>query len=258
MRIAAICPTFRRPKLIPGIVHMFQQQTHADKVLLILDDGGSFDLQFQACSSGDDDLSGVFVTSTSRASWILHSVPRRYETVWHKFNDLIDLAESGGADAIALMEDDDCYLPGYLEAHARALETAPWSASPRVWFREPNHEPRIEPAMRRFHGGWAYTLDAIREVGGYPTKPYGSDTGLSDRLWNKFGRPADPWPDGSPQYVYRWQTSGYCNAHGWGENMHQAMANDHKPHRIEGPIVPGLDALQALHLNEVEPANLPS
>lgn len=232
MKIAAICPTFRRSKLIPGIVKMFKDQTHADKVLLILDDGGSFDLQ-----RGDD--------------WFLAKSQDRFDTVWHKFNELIDWAADWDADAIALMEDDDCYLPGYLESHAQALEVAPWSAGSRVWFREQNAEPRLEPALRRFHGGWAYTLEAIREVGGYPTKPYGSDTGLGDRLWNKFGRPADPWPDSSPQYVYRWQTSGYSNAHGWGQNMHEAMANDHKPERMPGPITPGLDPLQALHLNEV-------
>lgn len=239
MRIAAICPTFRRPRLIPGIVEMFQRQTHHEKVLLILDDGGSFETQ-----QGEN--------------WTLYAKNSRAETVWHKFNWLISAAELEGADAIALMEDDDCYLPGYLEAHAKALEASPWSAASQVWFREPNKQPRLVNAERRFHGGWAYTLDAIREVGGYPTKPYGSDSGLESRLRDKFGPPADPWPDSPPQYVYRWQTSGYQNAHGFGQNMHAAMESSHNPERMPGPITPGLDAYQALHLSEVDAVQLAS
>jgi len=239
MKIAAICPTFRRPRLIPGIVEMFQRQTHAEKVLLILDDGGGFDIQ-----RGHD--------------WILGKSQDRFDTVWHKFNELIEWAADENADAIALMEDDDVYLPGYLDAHARALQTAPWSAASQVWFREPNKPPRLVNAERRMHGGWAYTLDAIRSVGAYPTKPFGSDSGLESRLREKFGKPADPWPDSPPQYVYRWQVSGYQNAHGFGQNMHAAMESSHKPERMPGPIMPGLDAYQALHLSEVDAVQLAS
>lgn len=238
MRIAAICPTFRRPGLIPGIVRMFLDQTHQDKFLLVLDDGQSF--QEQWIQQDGEHLGRVI------------SCPYRMPTVWDKFNFLWKTAEAHGADAVAVMEDDDLYLPGYLAAHAAVLNKWMWSASSAVWFNQKDEPSQYDTtAARRFHGGWAYTIKALREVDGYPTEPWGSDLTIGKRMTDSFGPAVDPWENKMPQYGYRWQTSGFPNAHGFGRDMHKALENTHQPATYEGLIDPQLDQRQAEGLGDI-------
>lgn len=237
MKIAAICPTFRRPSLIPGIVKMFLDQSHEDKFLLILDDGQSFDEQW--------------ILDKGKPVGRLISCPYRMPSVWHKFNFLWKTAEAHGAEAVALMEDDDLYLPDYLSYHADVLSKWMWSSGKQVWFMEPRREPRVELAQRRFHGGWAYLINSLREVGGYREDCHDADTKLWFRMNDAFGPPIDPWANREIQYAYRWQLSGFPNAHGYGAQMHQMLAASHAPSRYNGLIQPALDAQQRSHIESI-------
>jgi len=45
VRIAAVCPTYKRPHLLGRAIHCFLQQTHPDRELVILDDAGQYPTQ---------------------------------------------------------------------------------------------------------------------------------------------------------------------------------------------------------------------
>ena len=62
MHVAIFCITLGRPAMVGRLLAMFAAQTHEDRSLLILDDGGQFRSQ-----SGD--------------RWQLVSIPRRFRTL---------------------------------------------------------------------------------------------------------------------------------------------------------------------------------
>jgi hypothetical protein len=211
MHLTAICPTFRRPKLIPGILEMWQAQEFpkADCSMLIFDDGQSFESQH-----GDN--------------WRLISRPRRCPTLGAKFRETVSLAIAHGTDAIVLFEDDDLYLPEYLANHESILTDHDVSQSSSVWTDNGIPDRRIEvKAIGSHHGSWGYTVDAYNRAGGYPADVnHGFDFVLNDRFRAadcKIGRPSHVSP-----YVYRWQTSGYPNGSGWGRRIYEATEKCHR------------------------------
>ena len=105
MKISIITPTFGRERYLPSLYRCFDEQTHADRELLVHDDSPSPSPFFSA-------LSDARVT-------YLHAAARL--TIGEKRNQLIERARG---DLVAFFDDDDHYAPGYLAAMAAALGDA--------------------------------------------------------------------------------------------------------------------------------------
>ena len=107
MKIAAVCPTYKRPQLLGRAIHCFLQQTHPDRELVILDDAGQYRNQ-----AGD--------------RWRLVSINKRYDCFGDKRNAVIDMI-SPDVEGIVCWDDDDVYWPHAIEAVSAALEKRPWA-----------------------------------------------------------------------------------------------------------------------------------
>lgn len=193
MRIAAITLTWNRPAMLGRLIHCFQQQTHDDRCMLILDDAGQYETQF-----GD--------------GWALVSTPRRWPTLGDKRNAAVDMALRlfRGVDAMANWDDDDVYWPGALEATVAALEKDAW-ASARVVYEtaSPTGElkiaetfPRDRPLDFAYHGVWAWRKQDFLNTGGYPAYDSGEDGRMADVLRENVGPPGNSSPDKQPWYWY--------------------------------------------------------
>ena len=123
--IVALCPTFRRRKLLQNSIACFLAQSYEDSRLLICDDSGE-----HAKQAGD--------------RWDLIDHPA-FATLADKYNFLARYAfDSLGADSIAFWEDDDIYGPHYLEYHVRALQLNPNGWSHCNWIWERNKDGRLQ------------------------------------------------------------------------------------------------------------------
>lgn len=193
MKIAVVVCTYNRPRLLGHLVRAFELQDYADREMVILDDAGQYSRQ-------------------AGAGWQLISVPRRFRSLGEKRNAAAALA-SPDADALAIWDDDDLYLPWALSASAAALAEADWSRPSVVL------QPRADWALRQhrtgglYHGGWAYRRSAFDAAGGYPPLSGPEDQALMRRFESLGVTQADPIALGfRPFYVYAWGDA----ARSWG------------------------------------------
>ncbi len=194
MKIAAVCCTYLRPVQLGHLIHCFLKQDYPARLreLVILDDAGQYE-------------------SLSGPGWRLVSTPRRFAALGQKRNAAARLV-SPDADALAVWDDDDLYLPWALRASAAALREASWSRPSVVLHSNPDGSLRQHLTGGLFHGGWAYRREAFEAVGGYPPEMNnGEDQGLAARLKAAGATEADPVALGyRPFYIYRWGS-----ADGW-------------------------------------------
>jgi len=203
--ITCLCPTFRRPtRLLNNAVACFLAQTYPEnrRRLLILDDSGEIDEK----SGGEN--------------WSVVSVKDRYESLPEKYHALVELA--GEVDAYCVWEDDECFLPRHLEAHALALKSNPWS-KPFSIYTLITKEPKMEEATGRFHSSMAFSREAYELTGGWPrTKMPNFDLQFIENLQSRFGSPGDPCEFFNPTYVFRWMTTNSYH----GQNFMQGQNED--------------------------------
>jgi hypothetical protein len=200
---------------------MWQAQDYpADKrFLVIVDDGGTFHSQREQEEGKPD-------------NWMLVSRRERFPSLPAKYNYLLEFALSTFSrqiDIFVVWEDDDVYFPGYLTAHARALNRQRLSKPTLVLTDHRASVPKVLslfPAGAVFHSSIAFRRDLIEEVGGWPnTDRADFDLQQIARLSKASGAVADPWDcvpaDRSTwqrcQHVYCWLT-GAAHAQ-WA--MHQ-------------------------------------
>ncbi len=194
MRIAAVTVTYKRPVQLGRMLACFLAQDYEDRELVILDDAGQY-----ADQQGD--------------RWRLVSVAARYPTLGAKRNAAARLVSSQ-AKAIAVWDDDDCYLPWALRASAAALGRAGWSRAGLVLHAAADGSGRLfqhrtwagDPARKLFHAAWAFRRRAFERVGGYPPKiNSGEDQHLMRRLERAGTVEADPCRLGfAPFLVCSW------------------------------------------------------
>lgn len=188
-RIAAVCLTFNRPRLLGRVIECFLRQTCDNRELIILDDLGQYPDQ----PSGD--------------RWRVVSVPDRFPTMGHKLNAAARLI-SPETTMIQTWDDDDIYLPWSLEACVEGLQLRPWVQSRHALEWDGETLTRIETFHRghpwkcAHHGNWAWTVEAFWSVGGYPLDS--ADDKIADLLAAKYGPSGDvlsaKFPD--PAYIY--------------------------------------------------------
>lgn len=167
MKITAFCPTLNRPELLGRLIACWEHQTYANRELVILDDGGQYENQ-----SGD--------------RWQLISVPRRFRSLGEKNNAAMALA-SFDSVGIAKADDDDVYMPWWIESLAEALRRGEW-VQPRLamdflggeWVRSETHGRPGRSCS--YHGCWAYRRSLIEKTGGYRAEYAGDDQEYDKRL----------------------------------------------------------------------------
>ncbi|MGA2063793.1 MAG: hypothetical protein ABSG86_02440 [Thermoguttaceae bacterium] len=203
MKIAAICVTYLRPRQLGHMVRCFLRQDYpaAQRELVVLDDAGQYE------SQGGD-------------GWRLVSTARRFPTLGEKRNAAAALAQD--ADALAVWDDDDLYLPWALSASAAALGRAAWSRPSLVLHPQPDGRLTQHRTGGLFHGGWAYQRSLFDAVGGYPRMDNGEDQGLGRRFTQAGASQADPAALGfAPFYVYAWDGGSHLS--GMGPDGYQRL-----------------------------------
>ncbi|HUT88353.1 MAG TPA: glycosyltransferase family A protein [Thermoguttaceae bacterium] len=194
MKIAAVTVTYKRPVQLGRMLACFLAQDYEDRELVILDDAGQY-----AGQQGD--------------RWRLVSVKKRYPTLGAKRNAAPRLI-SPQAEAIAVWDDDDCYLPWALRASVAALGRAGWSRPGLVLHAARDGSGRLiqhrtwanDPARKLFHAAWAFRRETFERTGGYsPAVNSGEDQELMRRLERAGTSEADPCRLGfTPFLVCSW------------------------------------------------------
>ncbi len=191
MKIAAVCITWNRPQMLGRLIECFNRQTYENRELLILDDGGQYPDQ----PKGD--------------RWRVVSHDRRYDSLGEKRHAAAQMVE---ADAMAIWDDDDIYLPHALGATVHGLWYALWVQSREVFEWNGKAMTRLQTSKENclsyisHHGAWAYRMEAYRAAGGYVK--HNEDNDLGCRMLTKFGGSGDTicplYPE--PHYVYSRET----------------------------------------------------
>ena len=194
MKIAAVTVTYKRPVQLGRMLACFLAQDYQHRELVILDDAGQHPSQ-----QGD--------------RWRLVSVPGRYPTLGAKRNAAAALI-SPDVDAVAVWDDDDCYLPWALSASVAALRRADWSRPGQVLHAAPDGSGRLvphrtwanEPSGKLYHAAWAFRRETLRRIGGYSRRlSNGEDQELMRRLLRAQTAEADPCQLGfAPFLVCSW------------------------------------------------------
>lgn len=186
MKIAALCCTYLRPRLLERILECWRRQDYPldCRSLVILDDAGIHEPQ-----EGE--------------GWRIVSTPSRYATLGEKRNACAALAPAE-AEAFCIWDDDDMYLPWAISTCARTLKKSPWSRPSQVLHHRGDPQRLQRHATGGlYHGGWAYTRAAFERVGGYRAINSGEDQDLARRFEAAGIAQADPCADGTaPFYVF--------------------------------------------------------
>jgi len=194
VKIAAVCVTWNRPRQLGEMLYCFEQQEHPNCELVILDDANQY-----GCQSG--------------FRWRLISTEHRFPSLGAKRNTAISLV-SPDIEAVAVWDDDDLYLPWALSACSAALEQADWCRPSIVLhprgdgvLQQHFTWDRPDQGDKAFHGGWAYTIDAWHDVGGYDEAANNGEDRLLARAFLDAGvRECDPIAElgFDPYYSFTW------------------------------------------------------
>lgn len=200
MFLTAICPTFRHPTLLANLLWCWEQQTHPanERHLLIFDDGGTF-----------DDQRGP--------NWELRSFADRFSSLPAKYNALLATVPPQ-TEAVAVLDDDDIYLSGYVAAHARVLERFVLSKPSHVLSDYELGKVVCERGDGRFGSSMAWRKEFSDRVGGWPeTREATFDQQFIRKLVSACGWSDSPWGESGPhQYVYSWHTGAAHGQHAMG------------------------------------------
>lgn len=219
MKLAAICCTYKRPRLLAEAIECFVRQDYPStkRELIVLDDAGQY-----ADQHGD--------------GWRIVSLPTRFRTLGEKRNASAALV-SPDVDAYCVWDDDDIYLPWHMSVAAAALTAADYTI-PSMLFTD--KKGRLEPKSNQylFHGAWSFRRAAFETVCGYPFIQSGQDQGLLKRFKAANLRRADPIQfDARPSYVYRWFTAHNQHISAMGADGYERLGRQLLPSNTT--ITPG-------------------
>ncbi len=227
MKIAAVCVTYNRPKLLGRMIRCFELQDHDDRGLIILDDAGQYGNR-----KGD--------------RWKIVSVNQRFRTLGEKRNAASALV-SADTEMLAVWDDDDIYLPWQLSAAAASLEHAQW-VQPRQVLEElqssrlTRHETwnRKASGVYGYPGGWSFRRGVIEAAGGYAPISNGEDADLAERVTAMFGPSFDTispaYPTPGYVYVHRNTGSRHLSAMGPGNTGYEKRGSDVVKPVLEIPV----------------------
>jgi hypothetical protein len=197
--VTAICPTYKHPKLLANTLAMWMAQEYPmnKRELVILDDGQTF-------------------TNQQGVGYTLWSYPERMPSLTAKHNELLKLIPEQ-TDVLMIWDDDDIYLPSYLQWHLRALESSDFSKPSCIYSDFGRHKRGTivrENSAGRFHSSIAFTRDLVQRVGGWDeTLEADFDQQFIAKLTKAVSKVGDPCNYGPIQFVYSWETGhSHCSA----------------------------------------------
>ena len=167
LKLSVCCCTFNRPHLLGELIESFQRQTYPKThcELVVLDDGGQY-----------GDVRGE--------NWQIVSFSRRFASLGEKRNACVSLT-SPDSEYFVVADDDDIYLPWWLEYHARNFQRgALWSFASSIFWSERN---RIVEAWHYKNEVWimhpahAFHKKMFWELGGYPHLAWKEDHELFEK-----------------------------------------------------------------------------
>lgn len=232
-RILVLCPTLGRPKLVQSAICCFLSQTYPAerRRMLIFEDGGQIE-----SSSGD--------------GWTAVACTARYPSMPEKYDAMLDWAERNWKpDVVALMDDDDCYLPSYLADQAFNVMSrgVGWAKNSHALsdYELPLNslDLNYESALGRFHGSVACSWELVRKIGGWPKIKGGEfDQAFLAALAKGGGAGGDY--QAFPQYIFRWGSTQALHAQvaiaQRGLDWYARMAEEPRPRF--GKLSPKYDA----------------
>ena len=192
MKISAICVTYLRPRQLGWMI----------QVLLAPGLSGR-----ESVSWSSSMTPGNTATSPGRAGgW---SPQPGAPTLGEKRNAAADLA-ADDADALAVWDDDDLYLPWALSATAAALAEQNWSRPSLLLHPQPDGSLQQHQTGGLFHGGWAYHRELFRLRRRLPGHQQRRNQALARQLLAAGAKAADPCGLGfQPFYIYCWSGKGW-------------------------------------------------
>ena len=167
-KLSVCCCTFNRPQRLGELIHSWLIQTYPmeKRELVILDDAGQY-----------GDLRGE--------GWQIVSFPRRFASLGEKRNACVSLTRPE-SKIIVVADDDDIYLPHWLECHARNFEHgAEWSFADSIFWSEQNQivkKWKYRDEVWIMHPAHAFTKKLFWEVGGYPHIAWKEDHCFFEKL----------------------------------------------------------------------------
>src|SRR5689334_1965169 len=104
MKITCICSTYNHTTLLRNALACFLAQDYPAELrrLIIFEDGGQF-------------------ANQASDNWRVIAHSERCVSLLEKHERLVEF-DGGWADAFCIWDDDDCYLPWHVSAHANALQ----------------------------------------------------------------------------------------------------------------------------------------
>ena len=154
IKLSVCCCTYNRPHLLGELIQSFQIQTYPKDAceLIILDDAGQY-----------GDVRGE--------NWQIVSFPRRFASLGEKRNACVSLT-SPDYPYFVVADDDDIYLPWWLECHAKNFEHGTrWSFGGGCYWSENNAitgKWHYQDDSFLMHPAHAFEKSLFWEVGGYP------------------------------------------------------------------------------------------
>jgi hypothetical protein len=136
---------------------------------------------------------------------------------------------------MAVLDDDDLYLPHYLSDHADVLAHHPWSYPEQV-FSSYAGRFNVEQSGGRFWTSSAYHLSSLEAIGGYgDSKNMAYDQAFLDRMQKQFGKAGSPK---RPNFVYNWDVTLDSHVSAEGGAGESDWYDNCKPSVPTGPLVP--------------------
>lgn len=189
-KISVCCCTYNRPGMLGELIQSYMIQNYPPELreLVILDDGGQY---------GDVRGDG----------WRIVSIPQRFASLGEKRNACVALA-SRESEWIVIADDDDIYLPHWLECHARNLARGvSWSFASRVYYSVGN---KIKKTWKHPKSGWfvhptcAFSKELFERMGGYPPLAWREDHFFFEKMRKEKIKAVDSLCDeDSPFMIFR-------------------------------------------------------
>lgn len=239
MRFLCLCAVFNHSQdFLENAIHCFQQQTHPDKTMLILDDRPP---EFRWPSVRE------YTENLSEDVW--YAVVPNFGNMCRKYNAGLQLAKHNGIDytAVTITDDDDFTLPDHLERHAAVLEHEMWAMPENILSLYGPSVIQVAPNYL-YWSSYSFRREITDKHGFGDTAISGYDQEFVRKIClQEYGPPGIVF--GSPSYIYNFSgiphlstsATSYTDA-SWPERV--------KPVAATGPLVPRRHELMTWSMNE--------
>jgi hypothetical protein len=191
MKFLCLCAVFNHSQeWAENAIHCFQQQTHPDRTLLILDD-----------RPPEYRWPNVREYTENLDSNVLYAVVPNFGNMAKKYNYGLQFAKDNGIgySGVTIYDDDDHFLPDHLERHAAVLENNAWSMPEAILSLYGPSVIRIAPSFL-YWSSYAFRREITDKHGFGDYGGLGYDQEFVKLCRREYGEPGIM--TGSPTYLY--------------------------------------------------------